>query len=115
MSPMFGMRRERKSGMKPRDMRAVIGRKVYDTATATLIADNAYWDGHNFERHGRNTFLYRAKNGGYFAVYLTCWQGEQESPPVHFGRRYAKTRRTISDRSQEGARQEADVLRTFPR
>ena len=64
--------------MKPRDMRAVIGRKVYDTATATLLADDAYWDGHNFERHGRNTFLYRAKNGGYFAVYLTCWQGEQD-------------------------------------
>jgi hypothetical protein len=65
--------------MKPKDMKAVIGRKRYDTKTATLIVDNAYWDGHNFERSGRNTFLYRTPNGGYFAVHQTCWQGERDS------------------------------------
>jgi hypothetical protein len=32
MSPMFGKRREKTSGMKPRDMTEVIGRKRYDTA-----------------------------------------------------------------------------------
>jgi hypothetical protein len=59
-------------------MRAVIGRKVYDTTTATLIAGDDHWDGHNFERHGRQTFVYRAPKGGYFAVRLTCWEGEQD-------------------------------------
>jgi len=59
-------------------MRAVIGRKVYDTTTAKLLTDDAWWDGHNFERHGRNTFLYRAPKGGYFALRMTCWQGEKD-------------------------------------
>jgi hypothetical protein len=48
-------------------------------ATATLIAHDAYWDGHNFERHGRNTFLYRTQRGAFFTVTLTQWQGEQDS------------------------------------
>lgn len=64
--------------MKPRSMKEVIGRKVYDTETASLIADDAWWDGHNFERSGRNTFLYKTPKGGYFAVHLTCWQGEHD-------------------------------------
>ncbi len=65
--------------MKAIDMRAVIDRTVYDTRTATLLADDAWWDGHNFERHGRNTFLYRAKNGAFFVVHCTCWEGEHDS------------------------------------
>ena len=64
--------------MKPRDMTEVIGRKRYDTKTATLIAGDDHWDGHNFERRGRQTFVYKTPKGGYFATHLTCWEGEQD-------------------------------------
>jgi hypothetical protein len=57
----------------------IIDRKRYSTQTATLIADDAYWDGHNHERRGRNTFLYRTPGGRYFTVNLTQWQGEQDT------------------------------------
>ena len=56
-------------------MVAVIGGKRYNTETADLIADNAYWDGHNFERGGTNCFLFRTKNGNYFFQNLTQWEG----------------------------------------
>jgi hypothetical protein len=62
--------------MQPREMIQIIGGKRYNTETATLIAGNDYWDGHNFERSGRQAFLYRTPKGNYFASYLTCWQGE---------------------------------------
>jgi hypothetical protein len=64
--------------MKPIEWTKIIGKKRYSTKTATLIASDAYWDGHNFERHGRNIFLYRTPNGAYFTVALTQWQGEQD-------------------------------------
>jgi len=57
----------------------VVDRKRYDVGTATLIASDAYWDGHNWERHGRNTFLYRTPRGRYFRVTLSQWQGEQDT------------------------------------
>jgi len=60
-------------------MREVIGKKIYDTETAQLIAGDDYWDGHNFERHGRNTFLYRTPKGNYFAVHLTQWEREVDN------------------------------------
>lgn len=63
----------------PDNMTRIIGRKRYSTKTATLIADDVYWDGHNMERSGRNTFLYRTPNGAYFRVTLTQWRGEQDS------------------------------------
>ncbi|MBI3960240.1 MAG: hypothetical protein HY328_15615 [Chloroflexi bacterium] len=50
----------------------------YSVSKATLIAHDCYWDGHNFERSGRNTFLYRTPRGRYFTVSLTQWQGEQD-------------------------------------
>lgn len=65
--------------MKARRMTQVIGRRRYSTATATLLASDTYWDGHNFERQGRNTFLYRTPRGAYFAVHQTNWQGESDS------------------------------------
>jgi len=64
--------------MKPRKLTRVIERVRYDTAKAGIIAHNAFWDGSNWERSGRNTFLYRTKNGRYFAVHQTCWQGETD-------------------------------------
>ena len=64
--------------MKPVSMTEILNRKRYSTDTATLIAGNDHWDGHNYERHGRQTFLYRTPRGGYFAVHLTQWQGERD-------------------------------------
>ncbi|MDE3089636.1 MAG: hypothetical protein KGJ80_09695 [Chloroflexota bacterium] len=63
----------------PEKFTRIVNRKRYSVQTATLIADDAFWDGHNFERHGRNTYLYRTPKGEYFTVTLTQWQGEQDS------------------------------------
>jgi hypothetical protein len=60
----------------PTNMRQIIGGKRYSTKDATVLASDAYWDGHNWERHGRNTYLCRTPRGNYFAVHLTRWQGE---------------------------------------
>lgn len=59
-------------------MSRVVKGQRYDTEKATLIADDVYWDGHNFERRGRNQWLYRTQNGAYFTVYGTFWQGERD-------------------------------------
>lgn len=64
--------------MKPDvEMEAIIGGKRYRVSTAELLASDAYWDGHNFERKGRNTFLYRTPNGRYFKQIMTTFQGER--------------------------------------
>lgn len=57
----------------------VVDRKRYRVETATLLASDAYWDGHNFERSGRNTWLYRTPRGAYFEVTCSQWQGEQDT------------------------------------
>lgn len=61
------------------DWDEVIGGKRYTTKTAELIAADDYWDGHNFERRGRNTFLFKTVNGNYFTIFRTCWQGERST------------------------------------
>lgn len=63
----------------PNNFTKIVDRKRYSTKTAMLIASDAYWDGHNWERSGRNTFLYKTPNGAFFTVTLTQWQGEQDS------------------------------------
>ena len=63
----------------PTNYERIVGGKRYSTATASLIADDAYWDGSNHERNGRNRFLYRTKNGSYFVATLTQWEGEQDT------------------------------------
>lgn len=63
----------------PTSMTRIVNRTRYDVSTATLLASDAYWDGHNFERRGRNQFLYRTPRGRYFTVTLTQWQGEQDT------------------------------------
>ena len=65
--------------MHPAKMTRTVDRKKYSTETATLIADDEYWDGHNMERRGRNCFLYRTPNGAYFTVNMTQWQGERDT------------------------------------
>tara|TARA_Y100000310_G_scaffold44224_1_gene41300 strand:+ start:2332 stop:2616 length:285 start_codon:yes stop_codon:yes gene_type:complete len=66
-------------------MKQVVNGKRYDTETAKLIADNRFWDGHNFERGGRNRFLYKTHKGNFFLLNLTQWQGEIDYiEPVSF-------------------------------
>ncbi len=62
----------------PEDFTRIVNRKRYSTKTSILIAGDDYWDGHNFERRGRNRFLYRTKRGNYFTVTLTTWLGEAD-------------------------------------
>jgi hypothetical protein len=59
------------------DFTEVIGGKRYSVKNSKLLSGNDYWDGHNYERRGRNTFLYRTPKGNYFSVTLTQWEGEQ--------------------------------------
>lgn len=63
----------------PEKMIRIIAGKRYSVETAALIAHDCYWDGQNFERHGRNTYLYRTPHGRYFTVNLTQWQGERDT------------------------------------
>ena len=63
----------------PTKFNKIVDRKKYSVQTATLIAGDDYWDGHNWERSGRNEFLYRTPKGAFFTVNLTQWQGEQDT------------------------------------
>ena len=63
----------------PEKFEKIIDRKKYSVATAELLAGNDHWDGSNFERSGRNAFLYRTPKGAYFYVALTRWQGETDT------------------------------------
>lgn len=60
-------------------MKQIIGGKEYNTETATLLASDRYWDGSNFERNGRNTYLYKTAKGNFFAHHTTQWQGERNT------------------------------------
>ncbi len=61
------------------DMVQVINRVRYRVKGSTLLAHDHYFNGSNFEQHGRNTFLYRSPHGRYFAVHLSQWQGEDDA------------------------------------
>jgi hypothetical protein len=63
--------------MKPVMMNEVIEGKRYRTDLSTLLAHNAYWDGHNYERRGTNLFLYKTANGNYFLQHQSCNMGER--------------------------------------
>ncbi len=62
--------------MQPENIIWVKAGKQYRTDTATLVAHDAYWNGHQFEQSGRNTFLFRTPNGNFFAQYQTLLPGE---------------------------------------
>ena len=64
--------------MNPYNKEEVIDGKRYSTKTATLLAGNDFWDGHNWERSGTNEFLYRTPRGRYFLFCLTQWQGDHD-------------------------------------
>ncbi len=61
-----------------KSMKRVVNGKRYNVATATLIASDEYWDGNNWERQGRNTFLYRTRGGAFFTTRLSMWEGERD-------------------------------------
>ena len=56
----------------------IINGKTYNTKTATLLPHDRYWDGSNWDRYGRNTYLYRHADGEYFVFRLTMWDGERD-------------------------------------
>jgi len=66
--------------MKPKKMSQIVGRFRYDTEKAELIADDAYYDGKNWERNDTNTFLYRTPNGRYFITFIN--RGEKFPGPT---------------------------------
>ena len=59
-------------------MKQIVNGLQYDTEAAALVASDRWWDGHNFERNGRNTYLYRTKAGRFFLHHTTLWQGERD-------------------------------------
>ena len=59
-------------------MEQIINGLKYDTETAALVASDRWWDGNNYERNGRNTYLYRTKAGRFFLHHTTLWQGERD-------------------------------------
>jgi hypothetical protein len=63
----------------PENFVRVVNKTRHSVAQARLLASDEYWDGHNWERRGRNTFLYRGGNGNYFVVRLTQWEGERDT------------------------------------
>jgi hypothetical protein len=59
-------------------MKQIVNKKVYDTETANLVADDRYWDGSNYDRNGRNNYLFKTSKGEFFTYHQTCWQGERD-------------------------------------
>ncbi len=57
-------------------MEQIIEGLRYDTGNAALLADDRYWDGSNFDRNGRNKYLYRTPKGRFFVYHTSRWQGE---------------------------------------
>jgi len=64
--------------MDSKGMVQIINGVRYDTDKAQVIAHDRYWDGRNMEKCGRNTYLFRGRNGGYFSQHLTRWDGERD-------------------------------------
>lgn len=60
-------------------MKQIIAGKQYDTKKADLVASDRYWDGSNFERNGRNSYLYKTSKGNFFSHHTTQWQGERST------------------------------------
>ena len=59
-------------------MEQIINGLKYDTDAAALVASDRWWDGHNWDRDGRNTYLYKTPNGRFFVYRTSQWQGERD-------------------------------------
>lgn len=64
--------------MDPARTAAVIDGRLYSTDHATLLADDATWEGHALEHPGRCTYLFRTPRGDHFAVHRTAWRSERD-------------------------------------
>ena len=60
-------------------MKQIIDGRLYDTEKAELVTSNHFWDGSNWERDGRNTYLYKTTKGAFFLHHTTLWQGCRDS------------------------------------
>jgi hypothetical protein len=61
-----------------KNMEQIINGLRYSTESADLVASDRYWDGNNWERSGRNTYLYKTRNGRFFLHRTSQWQGERD-------------------------------------
>ena len=59
-------------------MEQIVNGLKYDTDAAARVASNEYWDGHNWDRDGRNTYLYKTPNGRFFLLHTSRWEGERD-------------------------------------
>lgn len=59
-------------------MQRIINGKRYNTEVSQIVATDRYWDGSNWDRRGRTQTLYKTKNGNFFMLYETRWQGERD-------------------------------------
>lgn len=64
--------------LDPKGMSRVINGARYSVNTSTCLASDDYWDGNNFTKSGRNSFLYKTRGGAYFEVVMSCWEGERD-------------------------------------
>jgi hypothetical protein len=66
-------------GKEKRHMEQIVDGLKYSTENADLVASDRYRDGSNFDRDGRNTYLYRTKKGRFFLLHTSRWEGERDS------------------------------------
>jgi hypothetical protein len=59
-------------------MEQIVDGLRYDTETATKVAHDRYFDGSNWDRNFRNTYLYKTRNGRFFVYRTSQWQGERD-------------------------------------
>ena len=59
------------------NMSKIVNGKRYSAKTATVIASDEYWDGHNNDRNGRNTYLLRTPYGNYFTAMVSMWEDDR--------------------------------------
>jgi len=73
------MTTEWSEGKEKRHMEQIVDGLKYSTENADLVASDRYWDGSNFDRNGRNTYLYKTKKGRFFLHHTSRWEGERDS------------------------------------
>mgnify|MGYP001441084465 CR=1 FL=1 len=59
-------------------MQKIVNGYLYDTDAAEIVASDRYWDGHNWERNGRNTYICRTPGGRFFLYVHTLWESERD-------------------------------------
>lgn len=60
-------------------MEQIINGLKYSTENAALVASDHYFDGSNWDRNGRNTYLYKTAKGRFFLHHTSMWQGERDT------------------------------------